>query len=136
VPIRIEIGPRDVEKNEVTIVRRDTLERQTCKLDESIGVVQKLAEQMTKDLRRKAWQWMKDRVYRVDNLTEARSLLEKRAGIVEVFWCGKAECGHELEGEIKARVLGTPEDVEEKVDGKCVVCGQKAVNVVRVALAY
>jgi len=136
IPIRIEIGPRDVEKNEVTIVRRDTLERQTCKLDESIGVVQKLAEQMTKDLRRKAWQWMKDRVYRVDNLTEARSLLEKRAGIVEVFWCGKAECGHELEGEIKARVLGTPEDVEEKVDGKCVVCGQKAVNVVRVALAY
>jgi prolyl-tRNA synthetase len=136
VPIRIEIGPRDVEKNEVTIVRRDTLERQTCKLDKSTAVVQKLAEQMTEDLRRKAWQWMQNRVYRVDNLAEARKLLEKRAGIVEVLWCGKAECGHELEGEIKARVLGTPEDVEEKVDGKCVVCGQKAVSVVRVALAY
>jgi len=136
VPIRIEIGPRDVEKNEVTIVRRDTLERQTCKPDESIAVIQKLVEQITEDLRRKAWQWMKDRVYRVDNLAEARRLLEKRAGIVEVLWCGKAECGHELEGEIKARVLGTPEDVEEKLDEKCVVCGQKAANVVRVALAY
>ena len=136
MPIRIEIGPRDVEKNEVTIVRRDTLERQTCKLDELIEVIQKLMEQMTEDLRRKAWQWMKDRVYRVDNLAEARRLLEKRAGIVEVLWCGKAECGHELEGEIKARVLGTPEDVEEKLDEKCVVCGQKAANVVRVALAY
>jgi len=136
IPIRIEIGPRDVEKNEVTIVRRDTLERQTCKLEELIAVVQKLAEQTTEDLRLNAWQWMKDRVYRVDNLTEARRLLEKRAGIVEVFWCGKTECGHELEGEIKARVLGTPEDVEEKADGKCVVCGQKASSMVRVALAY
>ncbi|MGQ9461085.1 MAG: proline--tRNA ligase [Candidatus Bathyarchaeaceae archaeon] len=136
VPIRIEIGPRDVEKNEVTIVRRDTLERQTCKLDELAVAIQKLAEQMTKDMRQKAWQWMKDHVYRVDNLAEARRLLEKRAGIIEVFWCGKAECGHELEGEIKARVLGTPEDAKEKVDGKCVVCGQKASSVVRVALAY
>jgi len=136
VPIRIEIGPRDVEKNEMTIVRRDTLERQTCKLDELIAVIQKLAEQMTKDLRKRAWQWMKDHVHRVENLQEARRLLEKRAGIVEVFWCGKAECGHELEGEINARVLGVPLDVEEKVDGKCVVCGQKASSVVRVALAY
>jgi len=112
------------------------LERQTCKLDELMAVIQKLALQMTKDLRKRAWQWMRDRVHRVDNLSEARKLLEKRAGIVEVFWCGKAECGHELEGEIKARVLGIPLDVEEKVDGKCVVCGQKASSVVRVALAY
>jgi prolyl-tRNA synthetase len=125
-----------MEKNEITVVRRDTLERQTCKLGELMAVIQKLAEQMTKDLRQRAWQWMKDHVHRVENLQEARELLEKRAGIVEVFWCGKAECGHELEGEIKARVLGVPEDIEEKVDGKCVVCGQKASSVVRVALAY
>jgi prolyl-tRNA synthetase len=136
VPIRIEIGPRDVEKNEMTIVRRDTLERQTCKLDELMVVIQKLVEQIMKDLRQRAWQWMKDHVHRVENLQEARRLLEKRAGIVEVLWCGKTECGHELEGEIKARVLGVPEDIEEKVDGKCVVCGQKASSVVRVALAY
>ena len=136
VPLRIEIGPRDVERNEATIVRRDTLEKQTCKMDDLVTVVQALAAQMEKDLRQKAWQWMKDHVHKVENLQEARKLLEKRAGVVEVFWCGNAECGHELEGEVNARVLGIPMDVEEKVDGKCVVCGRKAVNLVRVALAY
>jgi len=136
VPLRIEIGPRDVERNEATIVRRDTLEKQTCKMDDLVTVVQALAAQMEKNLRQKAWQWMKDHVYRVENLQEARKLLEKRAGIVEVFWCGNAECGHELEGEVNARVLGIPVDVKERVDGKCVVCGRKAVSVVRVALAY
>jgi len=136
VPIRIEIGPRDVEKGEATVVRRDTLEKQTCKLDELVAFIQKIAEQMMKDLRQKAWQWMKDHVYRVTDLSEVRRLLQKRAGIVEVFWCGKAECGRELEHEVNARVLGVPEDVMEKVDGKCVVCRQKASSVVRVALAY
>lgn len=136
VPLRIEIGPRDVEKNEAIIVRRDTLEKQTCKIDELVTVIQPLAAQITKDMRQKTWQWMKDHVHRVENLQEAKRLIEERAGIVEVFWCGNAECGHELEGEINARVLGIPLDVEEKVDGKCVVCGRKAVNVVRVALAY
>jgi prolyl-tRNA synthetase len=136
VPLRIEIGPRDIEKNEVTIVRRDTLEKQTCKTDELVKVVRGLMGQMTSDLREKARRWMRGCVYRVDSLPEAIKLLEKRAGMVEVLWCGKAECGHELEGEVKARVLGVPEDTEEKVDGKCVVCGQKAENVVRVALAY
>jgi len=136
VPLRIEIGPRDVEKNEATIVRRDTLEKQTCKVDELVTAVQELVGQMANDLRQKASQWMKSRVHRVDSLREARGLLEKRAGIIEVLWCGKTECGHELEEEVDARVLGVPVDVEEKVDGKCVVCGRKAVNVVRVALAY
>jgi prolyl-tRNA synthetase len=136
VPIRIEIGPRDVKKNEITIVRRDTLEKQTCKMDELVTVVLALAAQIAKDMRQKAWQWMRDHVHRVENLQEAKGLLEKKVGMVEVFWCGNAKCGHELEGEINARVLGTPEDSEEKVNGKCVVCGQKAVSVVRVALAY
>jgi len=105
-------------------------------MDELVAVVQELGEKMTRDLRRKAWQWMEERVHRVESLEEARRLLRRRAGIVEVLWCGKAECGHELEGEVKARVLGIPEDVEEKVDGKCVVCGRKAEHVVRAAIAY
>ncbi len=136
VPIRIEIGPRDLKKKEVTVVRRDTLEKQTLKMDEIVSAVQELAKQMTCDLAQNASKWMKERIHRVDSLSEAKRLLAKKAGIVEVPWCGKDECGHRLEEEVVARLLGIPEDSEEKIDGKCLVCGEKAENIVRVALAY
>jgi prolyl-tRNA synthetase len=136
VPIRIELGPRDLKKGEVTIVRRDTLKKQTVKMEEVTSAVQKFAEEMTFDLARNASKWMKERIHRVDSLEEAKRLLAKKAGIVEVPWCGGDECGHRLEEEVEARLLGFPEDTEEKVKGKCVVCGEKAANIVRVALAY
>jgi prolyl-tRNA synthetase len=136
VPIRIEIGPRDLKQKEVTIVRRDTLEKQTCKADKVVAFVKKTMETMTEDMRERAWRWMNEHVYRVDKLEEANRLLKKRAGIVEVLWCGKEDCGHKLEEEVNARVLGTPVDLKEKVTGNCVVCGKRAKDIVRVAVAY
>ncbi|MHC3129443.1 MAG: proline--tRNA ligase [Candidatus Bathyarchaeota archaeon] len=136
VPIRIEIGPRDLANGVVTIVRRDTLKKQTWKMDDVASAVQTFAEEMTDDLKANASKWMRERVYRVNSLAEAKRLLEKKAGIVEVPWCGKDECGHRLEEMVEARLLGFPEDSTKKVAGKCLVCGEKAVNVVRVALAY
>ena len=136
VPIRIEIGPRDLANGVVTIVRRDTLKKQTWKMDDVASAVQTFAEEMAEDLKANASMWMRERIYRVNSLAEAKRLLEKKAGIVEVPWCGKDECGHSLEEAVEARLLGFPEDTTEKVDGKCVVCGEKAVNIVRIALAY
>ena len=136
VPIRIEIGPRDLANEVVTIVRRDTLKKQTWKMEEVASAVQTFAEEMTDDLKANASEWMREHIYSVDSLSEAKRLLQKKAGIVEVPWCGKDECGHSLEEKVEARLLGFPEDSTEKVDGKCLVCGEKAVNVVRVALAY
>ena len=63
-------------------------------------------------------------------------MLKRKSGIIEVPYCGKDECGHSLEEAVDARLLGFPEDTTEKVEGKCLVCGEKANNVVRVALAY
>jgi prolyl-tRNA synthetase len=136
VPIRIEIGPRDLEKNEVTIVRRDTLERQSFKIDSVETAVKELMEKITIDIQQKAWQWMSQHIYRVNSLEEASKLLKKRAGIIEALWCGNPECGHKLEEEVNARVLGIPQDLEEKIDGKCVACGKKAEDLLRAAIAY
>ena len=136
VPIRIEIGPRDLANGVVTIVRRDTLKKQTWKMEEVASAVQTFAEEMTDDLKANAGRWMREHIYSVDSLPEAKRLLEKKAGIVEVPWCGKDECGHSLEEMVEVRLLGFPEDSTKKIDGKCLVCGEKAVNVVRVALAY
>jgi prolyl-tRNA synthetase len=136
VPIRIEIGPKDMRQNEVTIVRRDTLEKQTCKISKLVITIQELMNKMMEDLRLKAWEWMDKKVNRVGNLEDAKKLIARREGIVEVLWCDNVECGQKLEEAIGARVLGVPMDVEEKVDGKCAICGKAATSIVRVAIAY
>ena len=136
VPIRVEIGPRDLANEVVTLVRRDTLKKQTWKMDDVISGVQTLADEIARDLKANAEACMNKRIYRVTHIGEVKSLLKHKAGIVEVPWCGKDDCGHSLEEQVEARLLGFPEDTKEKVDGKCVVCGEQAVNVVRVALAY
>ena len=136
VPIRVEIGPRDLKQGVATVVRRDTLEKQTFKTETITEDIAKLMNTMTDDLREKALQWMNAHVYRVNQLEEAKRLLRKKAGIVEILWCGNAECGHKLEEEVNARVLGTPIDLEETVAGNCVVCGKKAKEIMRTAVAY
>jgi prolyl-tRNA synthetase len=136
VPIRIEIGPQDIQKDQVILVRRDTFKKEACKITDLPSRLPQLINKMSKELREKAWKEMKKRVYRVDNLEKANQLLKKRAGVVELLWCGDAECGHKLEDRVNATLLGTPVDVEEKIEGKCVVCGREALSLVRVAIAY
>jgi prolyl-tRNA synthetase len=136
VPVRVEIGPRDVKQSQVTIVRRDTMEKQICKMDDASRAVKDLIKTMMEDMRLKTWQWMNEHVHRVSNLEEAKRLIKRKAGIVEVLWCGNAECGHKLEAETEASVLGTPEDLIEKAKGNCVVCGKNAEDILRLAIAY
>ena len=136
VPIRIEIGPRDLENGVVTIVRRDSLEKQTRKFDEIEAAIRNLSEKILFDLKINAKARLDERIFRVNILSEAKSLLKRKAGIVEVPWCGADNCGHNLEEKVQARLLGFPEDKKEKIYGNCVICGMDATKIVRVALAY
>ena len=136
VPIRLEIGPRDIERSEVTVVRRDTFKKQICKRIELTQFLNTLADTMTDELRQRAWKWTEQHVRRTASLEEAKALLERHAGIVEAPWCGKSECAHKLEEATNARVLGTPEDIEWKAEGKCAICGERAETIVRAAIAY
>jgi prolyl-tRNA synthetase len=136
VPIRIEIGPRDLERNEVVVVRRDTFEKTAVKQDKLIDYLKTVMGKMSKDMHEKAWRWLHEHVHSAKNLNEVKTLLKNRAGIVEVAWCGETDCGLKMEQEINGKVLGVPQDTKEKVSGNCIVCGKKAQNIVRVAVAY
>jgi hypothetical protein len=87
-------------------------------------------------MREKARQALSSRVYRVATLGQARNLLEQRAGVVELSWCGDADCGHPLEESVHASLLGTPADRDEEIAGVCTICGKHASAIVRVAIAY
>jgi len=136
VPIRIEIGSRDLERDEAIVVRRDTFEKTSCKMDKLADYVQSLMEKMAKEMREKALVWMEEHIHKADSLENVKQLLKKRAGIVEVSWCGETDCGLKMEEEINGKVLGIPQDEKGKASGNCIVCGKKAKTIVRVAVAY
>ncbi|MBX5326310.1 MAG: proline--tRNA ligase [Candidatus Bathyarchaeia archaeon] len=136
VPIRVEIGPRDIEHSEVVVVRRDTFEKTTCKMDKLTDYLQLLMEKMAGEMREKARKWMKEHIHKAKSLEDVKQLLKKRAGIVEVSWCGETNCGLKMEEEINGKILGIPQDEKEKPSENCIVCGKEAKTVVRVAVAY
>ena len=68
---------------------------------------------------------MQSKIYRVNSLEEASKLMKKRAGVIELIWCGSDKCGHELEMRINASLLGIPADIKEIVKGKCIICNRK-----------
>ncbi|MCS7386184.1 MAG: proline--tRNA ligase [archaeon GB-1867-005] len=136
VPLRVEIGPKDVEEETITISRRDTLERTKCKVDDAVRILNQLMKDIQDKLKKRAWNWFKSKISRASSLEEVKAMLGDRKGIIEITWCGKEECGLKAGEEADARVLGEAIDLSEKVSGKCVVCGEKATKILRLAKAY
>jgi len=136
VPIRVEVGPRDVEAGMVTLCRRDTLSRVRVEAGEVVNEVLRLFDSFERDLRERAWREFKKGLFYVKELDEARRLVAAKKGIVHVAWCGSEKCGLKLEEQIDGRVLGTPVDEEVEAVGRCVMCEGEASTVVRLAKTY
>ncbi|MFP3163273.1 MAG: proline--tRNA ligase [Acidianus hospitalis] len=135
VPLRIEIGLREVNNETITIKRRDTLESKIVKKDELIKTVNDLLSSLSEDLKKKAWDFFNSRIFYTNDVNEAKKILENRGGIIEVPWCGDNSCGLKIEEELNARVLGYPIDAKKTSD-PCVICKKPSTNVLRVAKTY
>ncbi|RLI04840.1 hypothetical protein DRO26_03865 [Candidatus Bathyarchaeota archaeon] len=137
VPLRIEVGPKDIEQKTLTMVRRDTLER--IKIDESkiVDETRKILNEIQKSLRKKAWEWFLSRVKKTDNFQEIIKLSNEKPLVIETYWCGKNECGLALEDQTNMNVLGISlESGEELKNKKCSVCGEEAQFTIRLAKTY
>ncbi len=129
IPVRIEIGPRDIENNQCMLVRRDTCEKQVAKLDN----LQDTIENLLKDIQSNMYKMCKEnqirRTTQAHNMEEFSKNLEENQGYIEAMWCGSAECEekiHELTGA-KSRCM--PFDTKT-IDTKCVCCGKEAKHYV------
>ncbi len=137
VPLRIEIGPREARSNKVMVARRDTFEKIELGLEGLPEKLRELMEDVRKNLRERAWNWLRTRVKRVESIEEAKRILEEERGIVELPWCGREECGLKLEELVDAGVLGSPLERPDWVKGKrCPVCGRPSVTSIRLAKKY
>lgn len=136
VPLRVEVGPRDLEKGTVTVVRRDSGE----KIQVDFGVVGEKVERLLNDvelaLKKQASDWMRSRIYRAKSMEEIRVRVEGALGIVEADWCGSEDCGLTMEETTGMKVLGTALEERPVEAAKCVSCGEAARFLVRLAKTY
>ena len=134
VPLRLEIGPRDLENNVAVAVRRDTGEKDQISLPEIEAGVGLKFEAIQKSLYEKAESELERRIFDCTELEEVKEKIQK--GVTTIPWCGKRECGLAMEDRIGAGILGVPLTPRGKGKEKCPVCGAETETRVYVARTY
>ncbi|HID60638.1 MAG TPA: proline--tRNA ligase [Hadesarchaea archaeon] len=135
IPLRLEIGPKDVNGGQVTTVRRDTGKRFVISLRTLVPDVKKTLEQINEDMRDKAWKSFSENMRELGEIKEIKKAMSTRAGIVRAPWCGKEDCGKELEEKTGGSVLG--EELHHKrTGGECPVCSEPAKSSILIAKTY
>ncbi|GAB4367152.1 MAG: proline--tRNA ligase [Calditrichia bacterium] len=135
VPLRIEIGPRDVESHQVVFVRRDTREKIPVSVDSLHQKIQEILDRIQNDLFQRALNFRKENTRRVDSYEEFKQVLEEKGGFIEAHWCGDPEVEEMIKEETKATIRVIPFD-QERETGKCMVTGKPSPGRVIFAKAY
>ncbi len=131
VPLRVELGPRDIENGVLTVFRRDTCEKQELLLSEAENAVASLLGSVCKELYARAEKRMRERIVPANTLSELLSGVE--GGFVRAGWCGERAC----EDKVKEFAQATARVMDETHDMPfCVCCGKKAKHTVFFARAY
>ena len=135
IPVRIEVGTRDLEKNTITIARRDTREKMTENKDINIvEYIKDLLETIQKDMYNKALERRNKLTFEAHNMSDIENILNTQPGFIHAMWCGDETCElkiKEIKG-CKSRCITE----EEPIDTKCVCCGRDAKHHVIWGIQY
>ena len=137
IPTRIEIGPKDIEKNQVVVVRRDTREKIVVSLDEIETKLGEILETIQKDMYDRAKAFLDSHIDFAETMDEMNEKFNTKRGFIKAKWCGSAEC----EDEIKAATGGATtrcicKEDQVKDGDTCIFCGKQAKHVVYFGKAY
>ncbi len=135
VPLRIAIGPRDIENETVELARRDTLTKEIIKQDELVDVVDKLLVEIQESLLHKAMEFRNNHVTKADTFDEFKQILENKGGFVSAHWDGTEETEEKIKQLTKATIRCIPLDNDIK-EGSCVLSGKPSQRRVLFAKAY
>jgi prolyl-tRNA synthetase len=136
VPLRIEIGPRDVEKEQVTLARRDIPGREGksgASLDDLLGEVEEMLATIQADLHRRALHFREEHTYDPQDYGEFQEAVSQ--GFAYSWWCGDVECETRIKDDTKATIRCIPLD-QESGKGQCIHCGGEATERAIFARAY
>ena len=129
VPVRIEMGPRDIENNKCVVVRRDTLEKIDVNLDKLSQKLEVLMEDIQKNMYNMCKENVKIKTTEAHNMEEFEKNINENQGYIKAMWCGDDKCEEHIHDVTGAKSRCIPFE-EEKIDGKCVVCGKEAKHMV------
>ena len=129
VPIRIEIGPRDIENNECIIVRRDTNEKIVTKIDKIVETIKNTLEDIHKNMYNQCKKRLEEKTTTAYNLDEFIKKMNENQGFIKAMWCGSEECENKIKELTSAKSRCLPFN-QEKISDTCVCCGKKADKLV------
>ncbi|SDX47851.1 proline--tRNA ligase [Aequorivita viscosa] len=135
VPVRIAIGPKDVEKGTVELARRDTLTKEFVKSEEVVEKVISLMDEIQDGLFKRAVDYRTEHTTVVDSYSEFKAVLESKGGFISAHWDGTAETEERIKNETKATIRCIPLD-DDNEGGSCIVTGKPSVRKVLFAKAY
>jgi prolyl-tRNA synthetase len=137
VPLRINLGPRDVENNQLELVRRDTKEKDIVASADAIAEVKSLLSNIQINLFDQAVKRLEEKTNVTSDLNEAKILLETKTGFISTFWCGNRKCEEKIKDETSADIRLIPFEGQDKLEGKlCICCGLSAKSHVILGRAY
>lgn len=135
VPLRVELGPKDMENGVCVAVRRDNGEKVSVRLDEAAERIPVLLDQVQQGLYEKAKKNLDEHTYAACSLAEAKALQEKNGGFIKTMWCGELDC--ELQMKEKAGMSSRCIPFQqEKLGDTCACCGKPAKHMIYWGVAY
>jgi prolyl-tRNA synthetase len=135
VPVRIAVGPKDLENGTFEVARRDTLSKEVVAKDEIVTYINGLLETIQNDLFNKALNYRDTHITEVNNFEEFKEVLENKAGFISAHWDGTADTEEKIKELTKATIRCIPLNRVEE-EGKCVLTGAKSTGRVLFAKAY
>jgi len=136
VPLRIEIGPRDIQNKKLVTYRRDTQEKEIIDynpLTISETTLETLGE-ISLNMKDQAWETFKKSIRSVNSIEEAADEMDKASGIITFNWCGDENCGKDIEEKVKVAILGVQEPDNE--NSTCINCGKPSKHKTLIAKTY
>lgn len=135
IPLRIELGPKDIENNQAVLVRRDTREKVVTGLDELTVKVQELLEVIQNDMLVRARGHRDAHTYVAADYESFKNTIEEKPGFVKAMWCGTQDCEDKIKEDTGATSRCIPFE-QEDVAATCVCCGEPAKKMVYWGRAY
>ncbi|MEE1198896.1 MAG: proline--tRNA ligase [Acutalibacteraceae bacterium] len=135
VPLRLELGPRDIENNQCVICRRDNGEKITVSLDELESKIPELLKAVHDGMYTKALERRNEMTYDAHNMDEMKEIADNKPGFIRAMWCGERECEDALKEKVGVTSRCIPFE-ESELSDKCVCCGKPARHMLYWGKAY
>lgn len=135
VPLRLEVGPKDIEKQQVVLVRRDTGEKIFVSTDQLEAKITEVLDDIQRNLFEKAKELREEKTYVALNFGELKETFAQKTGFVKGMWCGDRSCEDQIKEETGATSRCIPFN-QEAISTECVCCGKAAIKLVYWAKAY